>query len=325
MLLLSESELRQCVRMPDAIEAVEAAFAALQRGEATLPPPVGLDIEAVRGEVHVKGAHLHGDDTFTFKVAAGFYDNPERGLPSGSGLMLVFDARTGFPLALLLDNSWLTDVRTGAAGGVAARHLAPEAPQQVLMVGAGVQARMQLTALAAVRPITRVLLWNHRPERARRVAEELARDLEIEVEATEDLEHAARNADLIITATPSREPLVDANWVGAGTHVTAVGSDGPDKQELDPRLLARADLLVVDRVDQCARLGELHHALEQGIVDRDRAVELGAVIAGAAPGRRSAEEITVADLTGVGVQDAAIAALALTAARRLGLGTEWSS
>lgn len=324
MLLLQESELRGLVPMTDAIDAMETAFRALAEERAILPPPVGLLIPDVDGEVHVKGAYLgKGVPEFVFKVASGFYRNPERGLPSGSGLMMAFDARTGRPLALLLDNSYLTDVRTGAAGGLAARVLAPEHVPVVTVVGAGVQARMQMRALAAVRRLQRVRVWNRHPERARDCARDLAQELGLEATAMNDLDEALSGATVVITVTPSREPLVRMDQLTPGCHVTAVGSDGPDKQELAPGILGAADLVVADRLVQCERLGEIHHALDAGILDRARVVELGAIVSGEAPGRSADSQLTVADLTGVGVQDAAIAALALRRARDAGFGTEW--
>lgn len=324
MLLLQESELRGLVPMTDAIDAMESAFRALAEERAILPPPVGLLIPEVDGEVHVKGAYLgKGVSEFVFKVASGFYRNPELGLPSGSGLMMAFDARTGRPVALLLDNAYLTDVRTGAAGGLAARVLAPEHVPVVTVVGAGVQARMQLRALAAVRRLQRVRVWNRHPERARDCARDLAQELGVEAAAMDDLDEALSGATVVITVTPSREPLLRVDQLTPGCHVTAVGSDGPDKQELDPGIFGEADLVVADRLVQCERLGEIHHALDAGLLDRARVVELGAVVSGQAPGRSADSQLTVADLTGVGVQDAAIAALALRRAREAGLGTEW--
>lgn len=310
MLILSEEQLRGCIDMADAIEAVEGAFAALAEGRARLPPPVSLELPEVEGEVHVKGAHLAGEPTFAFKVASGFYRNPERGLPSGSGLVLVFDATTGRPEALLLDNSYLTDVRTGAAGGVATRYLARERLTRVAVIGAGVQARMQLRALACVRALPPVVIWARDSGRAQGCAVELEAELDTSVKTVGSVEQAVRGSDLVITATPSRVPLVQAEWLMPGVHVTAVGSDGAGKQELAAAVLVAADVIVADHIGQCERLGELQHL--GSVRDQACTVEaLGDVVLGRARGRQNDGEITVADLTGVGVQDAAIAALAM--------------
>lgn len=312
MLILSEEEIRGTLTMDDALQAVEEAFAALARGEARLPGVIGLTIPESRGEVHVKGAHLAGAPFYVFKVASGFWSNAERGLPVSGGLMMAFDAATGQPAAILLDNGWLTDLRTGAAGGVAAKYLAKKGPQKIAMIGAGIQGRFQLRALARVLgTLPPVAAWSLRPENAAAYAREMAEELGAEVEVTPTIEAAVRGADLIVTSTPSREPLVRAEWLAPGAHVTAVGSDGPDKQELHVEVLARARVFA-DRLSQCVRLGEIHHAVEAGALREENvAGELGDVVLGRVPGRESEEEITVADLTGVGVQDAAIAAAAV--------------
>ena len=314
MLIFSEEEIRGALTLDDALRAVEEAFAALARGEARLPGVIGLEIPEARGEVHVKGAHLAGAPFYVFKVASGFWSNAERGLPVSGGLMMAFDAATGQPAAILLDNGWLTDLRTGAAGGVAAKYLAKKSPEKIAMIGAGIQGRFQLRALAHVLGmLPPVAAWSRRPENAAAYVREMAEELGARVEAVPTIEAAVRGAGLIVTSTPSREPLIRAEWLTPGAHVTAVGSDGPGKQELHVEVLRRARVFA-DRLSQCVRLGEIHHAVEAGALrEEDVAGELGDVITGRVPGRRSEEEITVADLTGVGVQDAAIAAAAVRA------------
>lgn len=321
MLLLTEQEIRDSVDMAVAVDAVEGAFAALARDQVTQPPPIGLDIPDIDAEVHVKGAHIHGSDHFVFKLVSGFYQNPQQGLPMASGLVLAFDANHGQPAALLFDNGYLSDLRTGAAGAVVARYLAPQEIRRVAVIGAGEQARMQLRALAEVRAIPAVSIWNRSPERARQCAADMTDELDLAVEVVERIEDAVRGANLVITVTPAREPLVRAEWIGPGTHITAVGSDGPDKQELDVEVLHRADLVVADRLSQCIELGEIHHAVDAGRVQADACVELGDIVIGRTAGRETDDQITVADLTGVGVQDAAIASATLLAASGTGLGT----
>jgi ectoine utilization protein EutC len=323
MLLLNEDEIRRAARMEDAVPEVEAAFAALARGEARLPDVIYMDFTESNGEVHVKGAHMAGAPYYVFKVASGFYDNPSRGLPVGAGLVMAFDATTGVPEALLLDNGFLTDLRTGAAGAVAAKHLARDHLSKVAMVGAGLEARFQLRALGVVRDVPPVHVWSRSEERATAFAEEMRAELGLDVTVASDLEGAVREADLVVTATPAREPIVREDWLSPGVHVTALGSDGPDKQELDVEVFRRADVVVCDVVEQCLRKGELHHAVDAGVLTLDDiAGELGDVVLGRVLGRTDPDQITVCDLTGVGVQDAAGAGLALDGARRLGLGTE---
>lgn len=323
ILVLSEQEIRQAVSMPEAMKAIEEAFAALARGEARLPDVIGLEVPEVSGEIHVKGAHIGGAPYAVFKVATGFWENPAKGLPTGSGLMMAFDATTGFPAALLLDNGYLTDLRTGAAGGVAANWLANPVLEKVTVIGSGTQARYQLRALAVVRKLAgRVAVWSRNREHAEAYAREMADELEVDVTIAPDIEAALRNTDLVITTTPSRKPLVRAEWLPRGVHINAVGSDAPDKQELDVGVLARADIVIADRLSQCLRLGEIHHAVEAGVIGADDVTgELGEVIIGRVPGRTDESQITVCDLTGVGVQDAAIASLTLEKAKAMGLGS----
>lgn len=323
MLLLSEEEIRRSVSSRDALEAVAEAFAALARGEARLPGVIYLDITEFNGDVHGKGAHLRGAPHFAIKVAGGWYDNPSKGLPVGTGLVMVFSAETGAPAALLLDNGYLTDLRTGAAGALSARHLARELLSKVAMIGAGLEARFQLRALRDVRALPRVEAWSRDPAHAQRFADEMSEELGAEVDVAPDVESAVREADLVVTATPAREPLVRAAWLSPGVHVTALGADGPVKQELDVEVLARADVLVVDDPEQAGEKGELHHAIEAGAVTReDVDAQLGDLVTGAHPGRTADDQITIADLTGVGVQDVAAASLAFRRAQAAGLGRD---
>jgi ornithine cyclodeaminase len=314
--VFGEDDIRRAVDEDAALRSAERAFTALARGEALVPPPLGLDLGGVRGEVHVKGAALAGAPIFAFKVATGFYGNAALGLPTGAGLVLVFDARTGFPLAVLADNGWLTDVRTAAAGALAARLLAPERPLITAVVGAGVQARLQMRLIHRVRALAMVRVWS--PTAASRGAyvAEMREVLGTEVVAKDTVEAAVAGADLVVTVTPSREPLISADMLRSGVTVIAVGSDGPDKRELAPGVVAGADKVVTDSTQQCARLGELHHAVNAGLMEvGDVHAELGEVLIGARPGREGDETI-VCDLTGVGAQDAAIAEAAQAALDR---------
>jgi ornithine cyclodeaminase len=300
--LLREADVRGALGMAACIEALEPAFAASTSGAAELPSVIHLDVPEARGEIHVKAGHLHGAPAYAVKVASGFYAQDP---PAIDGMVIVFDARTGAPAALLLDGGYLTDLRTGAAGGVAARHLAPTRVRTVAVIGTGAQARKQVEALTVVRPgIVEVRVWGRHEDRARAAATDVAGLVaDASVRAAGSVEEAVAGADVVVTCTAAREPLVRAEWIGDGAHVTAVGSDGEGKQELDPTLLRRADLLVVDSRLQAERLGELQHAPDLA----DRAVELGEVCAGTTEGRSDERQLTVCDLTGVGVQDVAAA------------------
>lgn len=297
--ILRREDVTAALPMEVCIDAVEAAFVAYSEGRAELPSVIHLDVPEARGEIHVKAGYLHDAPVYAVKVASGFYGQES---PAIDGLVMVFDATTGAPVAFLLDGGFVTDQRTGAAGGVAARHLAPGEVHAVAVIGTGLQARKQVEALRVVRPgFTDIRVWGRNPERATLAAADVGGVV------ADSVAEAVSGADVVITCSAAREPLVLAEDVSPGTHITAVGSDGAGKQELEPELLRRADVLVVDSLDQCRRLGELQHAPDQA----DRTVELGAVCAGRAPGRTGSAQLTVCDLTGVGVQDVAAAAAVL--------------
>lgn len=321
--ILNEADLRDSVRLDiEAVDCVERAFSLLAAGGVEMPPIMSMLIPPYHGEVDVKTAFVPGIDSYAIKMASGFFDNPKQGLPSASGLMVLFSARTGFVEALLLDNGYLTDVRTAAAGAVAARHLAPETARTACIVGAGAQARLQLRALCLVRPIEKAVFWARDITKAQAAAEEMAAALGIGVSAASDLEMSVREADVVITTTPSVEPLIRADWLRAGHHVTAMGSDQEHKLELEPACLAAADLYVPDSQSQTELLGELHHAIAAGIVPAGRQFdELGDIVAGKAKGRTDAQQITICDLTGTGIQDTAIATFARERAEVAGAGT----
>ena len=317
--LISEADLRVAITPADAVSVVREAFRADGLGLTTVPAPIGLEIPGTRGEFHVKTAHVAGMPYIAVKIASGFYDNPKIGLPTGAGMMALFDAATGMPAALLLDNGYLTDVRTGAAGAVAADVLARDDVETIGVIGSGIQARQQVWCLHEVRTFSRVIAWSPDPEGLANYCREVAARLSVEAVAASSAEAVASGADILVTVTPSRTPLVMAEWLRPGMHVTAVGSDGPGKQELEARCLAVADVVVTDRTSQCARLGELQHALAAGLMTTgDVTAQLGEIVAGTRIGRTSPAQITIADLTGVGFQDTAIACAAF--ARLAGTG-----
>lgn len=320
--LLGEAQLRELVPLDRAaIDQVEAAFLALATEAVAMPPILRLDLPEQNGEVDVKTAYLPRFDSFAIKVSPGFFSNPALGLPSLNGLMLVLSAKTGLTEAVLLDNGYLTAVRTAAAGAVAARWLAKQRTPQVAVLGAGEQARLQLQALTLVRDVERVRVWARNPANAQRFAEEMTASLGIRCEVARDVHHALAEADVAITTTPSRIPLIEAADLHPGLHITAMGSDAEHKNEIAPAALAAARY-VCDRAQQTRVLGELHHALNAGAIQADVAVtELGQVIAEQAAGRVNDTEVTICDLTGTGAQDTAIAALALQRARAANAGT----
>lgn len=322
VLIVTESELRKAVRLDgEAIAAVEDAFAALAGGQVIMPPILSMDIPQAHGEVDVKTAWIPGFDGFAIKVSPGFFDNPKIGLPSLNGLMILFSATTGLVQALFLDNGYLTDVRTAAAGAVAAKHMAPETIETAGVMGTGVQARLQIEAAHLVRPFSRVLVWGRDAAKAEACAAEIASALGIEARAEADPARLVAGSQLVVTATPAREPILKADWLHRGLHITAMGSDQAGKNEIEPAALAAADCYICDRVSQAETLGELRSAVAGGFWPDGAPAELGAVITGSVSARRSDGDITICDLTGTGAQDTAIATRAHAACRAADLGT----
>lgn len=310
--IISEADLRAALSPALAVEVIRGAFAADGEGRTHVPNVINLDVPSGPGEFHIKTAHIEGVPHIAVKVASGFYGNTAKGLPTGSGLMALFDASTGLPVALLLDNGFLTDLRTGAAGAVAADYLARRRIDAVGVIGSGVQARYQLRCLRAVREFTRVAAWSPTRPHLERYADDMRAE-GFEVGLADGPSAVCAEADVLITTTPSRTPLVRPEWLRPGMHVCAVGSDSPGKQELDAACLGKADLVVVDRRSQCAAFGELAAASRDAAVAESAVIELGAIVAGRRHGRTAEDQLTIADLTGVGFQDTAIASAAFAA------------
>lgn len=293
MRILELPEMQRVLVEREIVDLMRDALIAQSRGECETPMPMHLDIAAEQAEVHMKSSYRRGGRYFALKMAATFPGNVARGISTGNGMMLLSSAETGAPVALLADNGHLTDVRTAAASAMVARELRRK--DRVLgIIGTGVQARLQARMHAAVLPIDEIWIWGR--DRAR--AEACRRDLAgFHVEIADSPAGIAEHCRLIVTCTSSRAPLLQAADVRPETHISAVGSDGPGKQELDPEILRRAGLLLADSRRQCEKLGELQHAPSEW----ERAIEIGALQAKPETG------ITVADFTGLGVEDLYIA------------------
>ncbi|MER8836963.1 ectoine utilization protein EutC [Mesorhizobium sp. M0909] len=322
MTILTERDLRKIVNLDgETVDCVEDAFRALATKAVSMPPILRLDVPEHRGEVDVKTAYVPDLDGFAIKISPGFFDNPRIGLPSTNGMMVLLSSRTGLVQALLLDNGYLTDLRTAAAGAVAARHLSRENSTVAAIFGAGMQAKLQLEALKLVRPISQARIWARDHAKAKAAAAELSSMLAMDVRAFANPQAAVSGADIIVTTTPAKEPIILSEWLEPGQHLTAMGSDAEHKNEIDPAAIRRADLYVADVLKQTRRLGELHHGIKAGAVGADAEFpELGQIIAGRANGRTGLGEITIADLTGTGIQDTAIATLAFSRARAADVG-----
>ena len=306
MKTITRAEIDSVLPTIDLLPAIEDGFAAYSEGRSVVPPVGELLLD--QGEVHIKYGYIRGEDHYVIKIASGFYGNPALGLPSGNGAMLLYRQDTGEAACVIFDEGYLTDVRTAVAGAIAAKYLAPRNVERIGIVGTGTQARMQLRYLDAVTDCRRVLAWGRGIEPLARYREEMVR-AGYDVRTTSVASDVLEECNLVVTTTPAQEPLLAAAALRPGTHITAVGSDTPEKQELDAAILSRADLVVADSIEQCMVRGEIHRAMKAGSIDRGDVVELGNVIAGRAPGRTSEDQITVADLTGVAVQDIKVAEL----------------
>jgi alanine dehydrogenase len=318
-LLLTRRDVAALLDLGQCVAAVEEAFRL--HGEGRAPAPGILGFPYPGGGFHIKAAGLDlSRRYFAVKVNGNYSRNPERlGLPAIQGVIILCDADNGSPLALM-DSIEITIARTGAATAVAARHLARPGSAVATVCGCGNQGRVQLRALALVCPLTRVDVFDADAARAARFAEELSAELGLDVRPTADLARSVRASDVCVTCTPSRGFFVRSEDVSPGTFLAAVGADSPEKQELDPRLVASAKL-VADIRDQCAKIGELHHALAEGLMAVENVhAELGEIVAGKKPGRESDNEIIVFDSTGTALQDVAAAAVVYEKAVGAGAG-----
>jgi ornithine cyclodeaminase len=322
VIIFQEREIKQHVQInQDVISVVEDAFSSLAAGKVQMPPIMRVDIPENNGEVDVKTAYIQGVDKFCIKISAGFFNNYQKGLPSGNGMMLLISAETGVPQAVLLDNGYLTDVRTAAAGAVAAKYLARENIERVGVIGAGAQARFQMMSLKQVRNFKEIHVYGPTPERLKQFAQDIEQALGVKVVIAPSVEAVVKESEVVVTTTPAKTPIIKTEWLHPGLHITAMGSDAEHKQELEATALGRADVLVCDVKSQCFRLGELHHGLEEGTITLESdIVELGELTSGRKNGRTHDNQITICDLTGTGVQDTAIALYAFNEMMVKGLG-----
>lgn len=308
-LLLNRTEISSLVSLPECIRAVEEAFRSYAEGRSLATGL--LHINTPRGEFHIKAGGLKlGRTYFALKVNGGFFENRVRyGMPNIQGTISLCDGDNGYPLALM-DSIEITMKRTGAATAIAAKCLARPDSRTAVICGCGNQGRIQLRSLLEVLPIRRVFAFDPDAEQRDRFLQEMSHELEMNVTAAGDLREALMESDVCVTCTPSKAPFIRKEDVPKGMFLAAMGADSPDKQELDPRLLAGAKV-VADILDQCVSVGELHHAIERGLLTRDSVhAELGEILTGRKTGRTSPDEITIFDATGTALQDTAAALLA---------------
>ena len=286
----------------DTIKAIEQGFVAYSQKQAVIPPIGEMIFEKPPGDVHIKYGYIIDDDYYVIKIASGFYENIKLNIPTQSGLMLVFKQKTGELACILLDEGYLTNLRTAAAGAVVAKYFAPRSVQRIGIFGAGTQGRMQLEYLRPIVDCKDVIVWGLNQEELDAYKMDME-SLGFSIQTTLNSEDIASSCNLIVTATPAKSPLLRADQIRKGTHITAMGSDTPEKNELEPGILRAADIVVADSISQCQSRGEISVALKAGLIEEKDILELGNAILDEKLQRTSEDQITVADLTGVAVQD----------------------
>jgi len=321
MLILNKNQIIQHVHLnEELIPIIEEAFVSLSKGSVMMPPIMRIDIEKYHGESDIKAAYIEGLDSFAIKIASGFFDNPKLGLPSSNGLMVLLDSQTGIVKSVLLDEGYLTDTRTAIAGAIASKYLSNQNANTVGIIGAGIQARLQLQAIMLVRKINKITVWARDKIKANQFLDSF-KDLEIDLHMASSCKELASLSEIIVTTTPSKKPLLEFDWIKKGTHITAMGSDAEHKNEIDPHMLKYCDQYVPDNQSQTSALGELHHALKQNLISsQEKFNDLGDIINDPNLGRKNKEDITICDLTGTGVQDTAIARFTFNLCKKNNLG-----
>jgi len=292
-------QIKEVLKSLQPVQEIEEGFVAYSQGKAVIPPVGELLFKKPPGDVHIKYGYLLDDDYYAIKIASGFFESPSSSRYTSDGLILLFKKGTGELACALLDKCHLTNVRTAAAGAVSAKYLAPKNIECIGVIGAGTQGRIQVEYLASVIDCRDVMVWGMNQNELDEYKKDME-PLEYRIRTTLNTEDIAAHCNLIVTATPSKAPLLSADMIRKGTHITAMGSDTPEKQELDPKILQKADIVVADSISQCLVRGEIHQALKAGVLEKERIVQPEI-------GRTSEEQITVADLTGVAVQDIQIA------------------
>ena len=303
--ILNLNEIKNLIQHLDVIPSMQEGFVQYSNGQTVVPPVGELLFEDPPGDVHIKYGYIKKDDFYIIKIASGFYENPTLGIASGQGLMLVFKQKTGELAAVLLDEGYLTDIRTAAAGALATQYFAPKNVRAIGIIGTGVQAKFQLQYLEKILKCREVWLWGRNELHAEKLKQNLGSNWNIHIATSPS--QVAHNCKLIVTTTPSETALFNADDIQAGTHITAVGSDTASKQELSGDLLQKADLIIADSLPQSKSRGEVYQAVKGGFIQSNDVYELGTAIQDPKLQRQNDHQITIVDLTCVAVQDIMIA------------------
>lgn len=306
--IVSLDQMKACLRAcPDSelIQIIEDGFVRYSNGEVVVPPVGHLPFINPPGDLHIKYGFIKEDDYYVIKLASGFYENPKIGLSSSNGLMLVFSQKTGELLSILLDEGYLTDIRTALAGSVVAKYLAPQQVNKIGIVGTGIQARLQLRFLKSVIDCREVIVWGRSDEKLSDYKKDPSL-ADFNITTTRNIQELAHQCNFIVTTTPSKEPLLLSSDIQPGTHITAMGADTPGKQELEASLFGKASIIVADSKSQCIDHGDIYHPVYHKVITANQIIELGTLISSGQK-RKNNTEITIADLTGVAIQDIQIA------------------
>ena len=300
--IISLEKIQSVLPHIDVFNAITKGFIAFSNGEAVIPPVGELLFDQPPGDVHIKYGYIKSQPYYVVKIASGFYNNALLGIPNSQGLNLIFNKNTGVLCAVILDEGHLTDVRTAVAGAIATQALAPTTTKRIGIIGIGIQGQMQLEYHKKIMDFEAVYYWNRDFKKAQDVATKM-NQTNCPATAVDDIESLCKNCNIIITTTPSTSFLIKDQWIQQGTHITAIGSDTADKIELDPTLLHRADIVTVDSLSQSESRGEVFRARQVGTFQNENPLELGRILNNKNLGRQNNQQITIADLTGVAVQD----------------------
>ena len=298
----TKEQILKTLKNIDLLESIEKGFVEYSRGNSVVPPVGELLFDQPPGDVHIKYGYIKNEDNYVVKIASGFSENDKVGLSSSHGVMVMFDSKTGYLKCVLHDEGYLTNVRTAIAGAICAKYLASKQIDGIGIVGTGIQARMQLEYLKLVTDCREVFILGRNKEKISKYIE-VMKSHGFNINIVSDSKELCKNSNLIVTTTNANESLIYKDDIKEGTHITAMGSDTPDKRELDPRILNIADTVIVDSIPQCLERGETKNALDRNLIKKEDLIEIGSIIDSGKKLRKNNNEITVADLTGVAVQD----------------------
>lgn len=311
MKIIKLDQIKEILKKIDIISVIEQGFIAYSNGNVISPPVGEMIFQQPPGDVHIKYGYIAENEYYVVKIASGFYDNPILNLPSSNGLMLIFSQKTGEILGILLDECYLTNIRTAAAGAIVAKFLAPSKINKIGIVGTGAQARMQLDFLQKVIQCKEVMIFGRDKNKLLSFQTDMEKNFKIRIANT--IKDITDSCELIVTTTPATSPFLFSDMVRRGTHITAIGADTAQKQEVDTSIFEMADIIVADSIAECAERGDISYAIREKVIDKTKIIELGNIISNKCKGRINNEQITIADLTGLAVQDIQIAKAIFTA------------